>query len=258
MSLFLGADEKVPEWKNQMKAIVSKLRKRASKGTTDDLVKLVDLYEQWGDDDERKERIELLRLGAEEGNARAEYLLGKVLLFGVDVERDEELAFSTLKSAARKNDPNASFYLAFCLYNGIGQSANREGALKELERAAKLGSPAAMLATALLAREGEIKLADGKEKTIVDYLRRASAAGALDATVLYANALEFGRGVEKNGKKAAELYRRAAERGHSEGMYFYGRALLEGKIVERDVEGAKKWLRRAGERGCADASAFCD
>jgi antitoxin component YwqK of YwqJK toxin-antitoxin module len=61
----------------------------------------------------------------------------------------------------------------------------------------------------------------------------------------------YGRGVEKDYKKAINWYRKAAEQGNDSGQTMTGVMYRRGWGVEEDDEEAVKWFRKAAEQGHA-------
>ena len=60
---------------------------------------------------------------------------------------------------------------------------------------------------------------------------------------------EDGRGVEKDDKKAVELYFKSAEQGNSFGQYYLGLMYQYGRGVEKDLKKAIEWYSKSAEQG---------
>ncbi len=77
----------------------------------------------------------------------------------------------------------------------------------------------------------------------------AISAGAEEgdpkAIVELGNRYSLGEGVERDLKRAAELYARAADLGHADGMFNLASCYRLGEGVDADVETAIRWYRRA-------------
>ena len=64
---------------------------------------------------------------------------------------------------------------------------------------------------------------------------------------------DFGEGVEKDMKQAAEWYRKAADQGVANAQFNLGNCYLNGEGVEKDPKMAVHWYRKAAEQGNAYA-----
>ena len=60
---------------------------------------------------------------------------------------------------------------------------------------------------------------------------------------------DFGEGVEKDTKQAAEWYRKAADQGVADAQLNLGYCYLNGEGVEKDLKQAAEWYRKAAEQG---------
>ena len=74
-----------------------------------------------------------------------------------------------------------------------------------------------------------------------------------DAYYKLAGYYKRGRGVERNLKKAQELYHVAATAGHAQSAYFYAQMLERGLGSERDLKKALRWYRFALNNGFGNA-----
>jgi TPR repeat protein len=82
-------------------------------------------------------------------------------------------------------------------------------------------------------------------------MNKADMDDALAQTIA-ARALETGRHVAKDEKRAAELYRKAAEQGNALAQACLGGLYKDGKVVTKDVFAAVAWYRRSAEQGHVD------
>ena len=82
---------------------------------------------------------------------------------------------------------------------------------------------------------------------IAEHLIIASDRGHADATNLLGHCYNGGIGVERDTKRAVELYIRSADMGSDDGCFSAGNELLLGKNVEPDYERAYAYLMRAAE-----------
>ena len=63
---------------------------------------------------------------------------------------------------------------------------------------------------------------------------------------MYAN----GKGVDKDMRRATELYKMAAEKGHVNAQYWYGYCLYTGEgVFKADKEEGLKWIKKSANQG---------
>lgn len=148
-----------------------------------------------------------VRGAAECGLAAAQVRLGRMLLDGAGVERNEATAWQWFARAAAQRDPEALNMTGRCYENGWGVPA-------DLEQAA------------------------------ASY--RAAAAGGHDwGQYNFGNLLFDGRGVPSDRSQALRWYLRAAAQGHARAMNLVARCLEEGWGCRRSPEEAFYWYGRS-------------
>lgn len=152
-----------------------------------------------------------VRSAAECGLAAAQLRLGRMLLAGMGMERDERAAFGWFARAAAQGDAEASNMVGRCHENGWGVPVN-------LERAA------------------------------ASY--HASARGRHDwGQYNYGNLLFDGRGVPPDRPQALRWFLLAASQGHGRAMNLLARCLEEGWGCRRDIGEAAYWYERSARSG---------
>lgn len=155
--------------------------------------------------------VEWLRCAAECGVAAAQVRLGRMLLAGAGVGRDEAAARQWFARAAAQRDAEALNMVGRCYENGWGAPV-------DLERAA------------------------------ASY--RASAAGGHDwGQYNFGNLLFDGRGVPPDRSQALRWYLRAAAQGHARAMNLVARCLEEGWGCRPSPAEAVYWYGRSAEAG---------
>ena len=158
-----------------------------------------------------KEAVDWVRSAAECGVAAAQVRLGRMLLDGAGVSRDETAAFSWFARAAARRDPEALNMVGRCQENGWGVRV-------DLSRAA------------------------------ASY--RASADGGFDwGQYNLGNLLFDGRGVPPDRAQALRWYLRAAAQGHGRAMNLVGRCLEEGWGCQRSPRESFYWYGRSAASG---------
>ncbi len=152
-----------------------------------------------------------VRCAAECGLAAAQLRLGRMLLDGSGVQRDEAAAFAWFARAAAQVDAEAMNMVGRCHENGWGVQV-------DLERAA------------------------------ASY--RTSAEGGHDwGQYNLGNMLFDGRGVAADRRQALRWYLRAASQGHGRAMNMVGRSLEEGWGCARSLEEAAYWYGESARSG---------
>ena len=145
------------------------------------------------------------------GDADAQATLAQLLLDGRGVQKDEALALSWFRIAARQRHPMAINMIGRCLENGWGCA---------------------------------IDLADAAQ-----HYRQAAGLGLDWGLYNYAQLLTGGRGVARDLGAAYALFAQAADKGHAKSMNLLGRFHHEGVVVPKDLRLAKAWYQRAAQAG---------
>jgi len=235
---------------------------------------------------------------ARHDHGAAQTAIGSAYAKGDGVEADYVEAKAWLEKAASKGYPVAEERLAWLYCHGYGVPKDLAKAIELYESASNLGNPAAKYALAELHERGEgvgsdicratqlyrsaaaddhpsalRRLAEllftddsvEDKKEALSFCRRAINAGDVEAIVDLGLAYEKGWAVDKDAKKAAELYQKALTQGCKDAetrleelkpeiQYQRGVACMEGTAVPRDFVQAREWFEKASEQGHVDAS----
>ncbi len=152
-----------------------------------------------------------VRSAAEYGVPAAQLRLGRMLLEGSGVERDQGAAFNWFARAADRGDAEAMNMAGRCHENGWG------------------------VAVDLVKAAGRY---------------RASAEAGHDwGEYNFGNMLFDGRGVPQDRVGALQWYLRAAHRGHGRAMNLVARCFEEGWGCPRSPGDSAEWYRRSAETG---------
>jgi hypothetical protein len=158
-----------------------------------------------------REAADWVRCAAECGLSAAQVRLGRMLLEGAGMPRDEAAALQWFARAAAQQDPEAVNMVGRCYENGWGVPADLKQA------AASYG---------------------------------ASAEGGHDwGQYNFGNLLFDGRGVPPDRSEALRWYLRAASQGHARAMNLLARCLEEGWGCHRSLEEAVYWYGRSAAAG---------
>jgi TPR repeat protein len=177
---------------------------------------------------------------AEQGNADAQFGLGRAYHRGTDIAQNKAEAVKWIRKAAEQGHAEAQFFLS-CLYcAGDGVEENVVEMAKWLKKAALRG------------HERAIKVLNDMEANVTAAhvpIQEAAEQGDVEAQYELGICYGNGDGVEKDYAKAVYWWRHAAERGHAKAQYNLGIFYYQGMGVEKNEEEGLKWLRKAAEQG---------
>ena len=173
------------------------------------------------------------------GIAEAQVRLGRMLLEGHGVAKDERAAFACFLCAAASGDPEAKNMLGRCYENGWGAARDMTRAAENFRAAAEGGLDWAQYNLGHLLLDGT-GIARNPDEAFVWYMR-AAGQGHVRAMNLVARCYEQGWGVGRDAAAARVWYRRSAEGGYFRGAYNYATILA----AEGCVTAAAMWFERA-------------
>ena len=154
-----------------------------------------------------KKAVDLLIESARLGNAVAKYRLGKMYLYGKEIEKNLPKAFYWLEAAVKEDNQYAEYLLGKTLLKGA-----------EVEREARRGE---------------------------ELLKRSVAQGNRYAAYTLGKALLDGDVLAQNLPEAVRLLTVAADKGFIPAEYMLGKLLYRGEVVKRDIEKALGYLEQA-------------
>ncbi|TCR68682.1 tetratricopeptide repeat protein [Bosea sp. BK604] len=230
--------------------------------------------------------IPALQRRAEQGDAQAQFDLGKRYQQGQGVRADFRKALGYYRQAAKQNHPLAlnnlgvsyetgngvprdpvqakAYYQAaaklgsmvaqynlgtFLYKSAAGDDAALREAFRYFTQAAELGHINAMRALAEFYRGGRIIPKD--DAAVLLWIRKAEAAGCVKAKTDLAIAYQRGLGVVADLPVAVALYRQAAEGGDVVAQHNLGLRYARGEGVPLDNAEAVRWFRKAADQGFA-------
>lgn len=173
------------------------------------------------------------------GMPEAQLRLGRLLLEGKGVAKDERAAFACFLCAAECGDIDAQNMLGRCYENGWGAAQDFARASECYRVAAEAGYDWAQYNLGHLLLDGT-GIARDREQAFNWYMRAASQ-GHVRAMNLLARCFEEGWGVERAPAAARNWYRKSAEGGYFRGAYNYASLLA----AEGCITGAQLWFQRA-------------
>ncbi|HWA89113.1 MAG TPA: tetratricopeptide repeat protein [Rhizomicrobium sp.] len=173
------------------------------------------------------------------GIVEAQVRLGRMLLEGQGVAKDERAAFACFLCAAESDDAHARNMLGRCYENGWGTAKDMVRAAENYRIAAEAGLDWAQYNLGHLLLDG-IGVARIPDEAFVWYMR-AAMQGHVRAMNLVARCCEEGWGTFKDQAAARVWYRKSAEGGYFRGAYNYASILA----AEGCVTGAARWFAQA-------------
>ena len=209
------------------------------------------------------EAVKWYRKAAKQGYAKAQALLGEILMYGdpmqrTVVEKDPveaaewfSKAIEGLREAAERGDMQAQEQLVKCYKQGWGVEKDEAEAakwgsmvLESWRKKAEHGNAYAQWILGVFCRQGDYAERDTDEA--LKWLHKAAEQGYHRA---YAN-LAWHFHMEENFAEAFKWFREAAETGKdASSSILLGQYYEEGKGVERNAVEAVKWYRKAAEQG---------
>lgn len=133
---------------------------------------------------------------AENGNAKAQYNLGLMHLYGDGTKQNSAEALSWFKQSADAGFPEAQYRTGVMYFNGDGIAADYDTAMSYYRKAAEQGHAKSMLNMGLIYLKGEIVPQDDAEAA--KWLIAASQLGNGEAQYDLGHMYLSGQGVQEN------------------------------------------------------------
>ncbi len=221
-----------------------------------------------------------LVIKANNGDCRAQYLIGCFYYYGRKVESNHNKASYWFTKSANQNLVDAQTILGYQYMYGDGVEKDIDKAIELLEKAHAQGSTYAcfllgkiyhfdpkrksrftasgyyvwaieMGSTEAKRYRADMYMDTGSYKEALDLYVRALKEGCVESAYNAANMFEYGRGCEVSDELAFHLYLHSAESGvmmaqHNVGAYYYN-----AKYVEKDIKKAFEWYLKAANQGSA-------
>jgi len=131
------------------------------------------------------------------------------------------------------------------------QNGDYEGALKIWQPKADAGDPDAMTNIGVLYQYG-FGLPRSAKKAAEMY-EKAAQLGFVMAQYDLANLYYDGNGVDRDRKQAARWYTAAAQGGHAKSQFYLAQMYFDGDGVDESKETGFSWLQKASDQGMPDA-----
>lgn len=192
--------------------------------------------------------IAALQKSAKEGDAPAQFQLGRAYYRGRGVEKDPEKALELIRKAADAGNPDAIDSMGFFYANGEIVKLDESQAVKWFRRGVAAGSARSKLNLGLLLRQGKTVQPSAAES--LKLMEEAAAAGLPEAKS-YLGQLYFNgdRHLKPDFAKAYPYVKEAAEAGDPACQNLMGIFCRDGLGVREDFNEARdeaaEWFRKA-------------
>jgi TPR repeat protein len=173
------------------------------------------------------------------GITQAQVRLGRMLLEGNGVAKDEPAAFGCFQQAADAGDADAQNMLGRCYENGWGVPRDLTLAAVWYAKAADAGLAWAQYNLGHLVLDGT-RVPQDRDAAFTLYMR-AAVQGHERAMNLVARCFEEGWGVVRDPVASRDWFRKSAEGGYFRGAFNYATLLADGG----DIGGAAIWFDKA-------------
>ncbi len=211
---------------------------------------------------------------SEQGDVKAQILLGGMYYEGRGVPRDYEQALKWFTRAAEQGEPNASYAIGGMYFIGHGVSRNLAQAVEWFRKAAERNHADAQRALGWIYERGQ-GVARDRDEAVRWFVKAAKQGhkGARKKLLKMGVSLDRKdaarvrpKKVEKEiaGDAVASLeypedvrgLLRLAERNDGQAQYKLGRKYYEGHEVQKNLGKAFQWFRKAAGQGVVEAQ-FC-
>lgn len=179
---------------------------------------------------------------ANQGNANAQYWIGKYFNTGKGGMYDYDAAYDWFLKAAVQNDSHAQLDLALLYHNGNGVVQDYQFALEWLHKAAANGNPEAYSWIGYYYENGY--LVQNYEQAI-DWYVKGSELGNSNCQTRLAILYNDGKGTTKNYRKAFNLFVGASNQKNPIALGYLGLYYLEGRHVPADEKRGLEYIEQA-------------
>ena len=187
-----------------------------------------------------------LRVRAEQGDAEAQYRLGRMYLDGEGVAQDHVQSVAWFRKAAAQGHAKAQNNLGLAFEKGLGVPKDEAQAVEWYRKAAEQGEMIAQSNLGVVYGSGNGVPQDLAQAAA--WYRKAADQGFAPAQFYLGALYDGGRGVPQDTAQATAWYRKAADQGFAEAQFFLGQAYVTGHGVPQDDAQGLAWYRKAAEQ----------
>lgn len=188
--------------------------------------------------------------GVEQNDPYALLAFSRALVRGVEVPRDEKLAFEYASRSSAANHSPADAYLGTLYVRGIGTPADPQQGFVLFEKSAKNGSVLGMVELGLAYAHGIGTPQDFS--SAMEWFQKAAALGYARSFYEIGRLYDHGKGVEASRPKASKWFMQSAQGNFASAQFVVGRALMQSRTDDLDVS-AYFWLTLATQGGVSPA-----
>jgi TPR repeat protein len=217
-----------------------------------------------------EEAIRLFKLAADKNNKNAQFVLGRIYFFGEIGEKDLNKGAALIKLSADQGIGDAQVFIGNCYESGEGMTHDIEAAVhyyqlalnnKNTLEAAKINLPKKIEHICKSFKKGfkegvetyyqaKEKFKEHDNKGGIQDLEKAIELGSPKAMTHLATIYRVGTNeVDKNYKKAFELYEKAAKLGYPQAQFHLGHLYKKGVGVKKDLKQALHWFSESDDLG---------
>ena len=194
-----------------------------------------------------KEAFTLYEKSAREGNAYAQYKMGRAYVYGANgIDKNPAKGIVLLENSAKQNEVRAMAELGNLYWYGNGITPDPEKAIDWLTKAGRKNNVKAQTMLGYI-----YAFADRKKGISSDYQKafywfeKATEQGDPAGKAGLGGLYFFGNGIPKNEKEGIRLLTEVAGQNHAFAMEILGNFYME----KNDKKEAEKWYRRAAATG---------
>jgi uncharacterized protein len=181
-----------------------------------------------------------IRAGADKGDAKAQYELGRAVFSGtLSVAKDEAEAVKWFRKAAEQNVADAQFSLGVCYANGRGVTKDDAEAVKWFRKAAEQNYARAQYNLGVRYAKGQGVAKDDAES--VKWFRKAAEQNLADAQYNLGVCYDSGEGVAKDEVEAYKWWLLAAGQGNDDAKY--NMTIVENKMSREQIAEGERLAR---------------
>ncbi|WP_409305725.1 SEC-C metal-binding domain-containing protein [Peribacillus sp. SCS-155] len=182
---------------------------------------------------------------AKRGDLSSRFSLFNLFNNGIIVEKNIKKAEEWLILSAEGGFTAAEHTIGICYKNDkSGFAVDYEKSIYWLSRAADKGDTSSQSLLGIMYREGQ-----GVEKDYKKAFELFEKSGDADALANIAYMYQMGQGVEENQEKAIEFYEKAAEQKNIYALYNLGSIYFHGKGADANLDKAQKYFQIAADLG---------
>ena len=186
------------------------------------------------------------RLAADQNHLPAQSDLGRCYEHGEGVAKDVLEAIKLYRQSADNQLATGQLNLGICYNNGVGVSKDSVEGAKWVRKAAENNLPFAQFMFGICCLTGEGVAKDGAEG--VKWLRLAADQDHTTAQYNLGLCYAIGEGVPQDLAVAATWYRKAADLNDADSQVKLGQCYTSGEGVAKDPAEAVKWYRKAADQ----------